>query len=255
MNYLYNCTLVLLLATVFNFSETKRVLHQTSQLDSQNYSYYFLDDCTTLIPVSATASSVMGAGVADFAIDGNPGTRWESEFEDPQDITIELANVSLINSISITWETAGAADYVVKGSVDGMAWVDITSFNDLPYVAGGREDVIENINADYKYIQIYGTERNTPYGYSIWEVTICGAAPLNSDKFEQDSFNFFPNPTTGVLSVKSKQDSTVQVLDQTGKVIIEAEVTQGLNSLNIESLNPGIYFVTMNTITKKLVVK
>ncbi|RYF46638.1 MAG: carbohydrate-binding protein, partial [Cytophagaceae bacterium] len=128
-------------------------------------------ECYALDITGATAST----GNAVEAIDNNPGTRWGSEASDPQWITVDLGVVSTVHGVSITWETANAKEYVLRGSVDGTVWVDIESFTNMP--TGERVDEIGDIEGEYRYIRMDGVVRNTPYGYSIWEFVVCGEEP------------------------------------------------------------------------------
>ena len=124
-------------------------------------------DCTLIEIASATATS----GNAALAIDGNTGTRWESAFSDQQSITLDLGTVSNVSAVSIDWETASAKDYYLRGSVDGVNWTDIAYQQNMAY--GARIDVVEDINAEYRYIKMDGITRTTVYGYSIWEFNVC----------------------------------------------------------------------------------
>ncbi|WP_246608034.1 discoidin domain-containing protein, partial [Paractinoplanes toevensis] len=54
-----------------------------------------------------TASSQEGADVAaGNATDGNAGTRWASQFSDPQWIRVDLGATSAITSVVLQWESA-----------------------------------------------------------------------------------------------------------------------------------------------------
>jgi hypothetical protein len=132
-------------------------------------------DCTLIPATGATATS----GVAGAAIDGNGATRWESAFNDAESLTIDMGAVVSINTVTIDWETANAKDYIVRGSTDGTTWTDIESLTNMP--AGERTDVVDGINASYRYIRVDGVSRNTAYGYSIWELFVCADAIVVPD--------------------------------------------------------------------------
>ncbi|MFP9100348.1 discoidin domain-containing protein [Flavobacterium sp. RHBU_24] len=127
-------------------------------------------DCTLLTPAGATATS----GNAAMAIDGNGGTRWESAFNDAQSLTVDLGASVNVNSVSIDWEAANAKDYILSGSDDNENWTVISTKSNMPM--GARTDVINGINASYRYLKMQGVLRNLPYGYSIWEFYVCSTA-------------------------------------------------------------------------------
>src|SRR5258708_27459422 len=55
---------------------------------------------------TATASSVTGTNTANFAVDGNGGTRWESAYSDPQWIQVDLGSRPGIRHVRKEWRTA-----------------------------------------------------------------------------------------------------------------------------------------------------
>ncbi|MCX5301850.1 discoidin domain-containing protein, partial [Streptomyces sp. NBC_00193] len=71
----------------------------------------------------ATASSSEGAGTpASAAVDGNNGTRWSSQFADPQWIQVDLGAAAQLSQVVLRWETAAAKAYRVELSTDGANW-------------------------------------------------------------------------------------------------------------------------------------
>src|SRR5689334_7202608 len=59
-----------------------------------------------------TASSIENGGtVAANATDGNAGTRWSSQFSDPQWIQVDLGTTATIDSVKLIWETAYATRF------------------------------------------------------------------------------------------------------------------------------------------------
>ncbi|HEV3172199.1 MAG TPA: discoidin domain-containing protein [Actinocrinis sp.] len=119
----------------------------------------------------ATASSVNAGNVAANAVDGNTNTRWESVWSDPQWLQVDLGTSSSISQVVIQWETASAKAYQIQVSDDAANWTTIYSTTTGP---GGTETL--NITGTGRYIRMYGTQRNTGYGYSIWEFQVYGTA-------------------------------------------------------------------------------
>lgn len=210
------------------------------------------ESCYGLLPVTATASS----GDALQAIDGNLGSRWESAFADPQWITVDMGAVSNIYKLSISWEAANAKDYTLKGSVDGTEWVTIGTYTNM--AAGNRVDEIENINAAYRYLRVDGTQRNIPYGYSIYEFTVCGSAtPLSLDapQYNVDALKIYPNPAQGIVNITTDADSDVTVYSLNGAMVLKDTVTAGTNTIKINNLQAGLYLLKVGHKVTRLVVK
>ncbi|MEU9004496.1 discoidin domain-containing protein [Streptomyces sp. NPDC048551] len=119
-----------------------------------------------------TASSVEGAGTpAGAAVDGDNGTRWSSQFADPQWIQVDLGAPAQLSQVVLRWETAAAKAYRVELSTDGSAW---TTAYSTANATGGT--VTHDITGTARYVRVYGTQRTTGYGYSLWEFQVYGTA-------------------------------------------------------------------------------
>ena len=76
------------------------------------------------------ATAVATTGDALAAIDGNPGTRWESAQEDPQIWTLDLGQTRSFNTIKILWEGAYAKKFTISVSTDSVAWTPVVTIAD-----------------------------------------------------------------------------------------------------------------------------
>lgn len=132
--------------------------------------------CYRLLATQAKASS--GANSAAAAVDGDQGSRWESAFSDPQQITVDYGSAATMAYVRISWENASAKDYTLLASVDSVTWTTLATKTNLPTLPNGqhRVDTIAVTGGPYRYLRMAGTTRTTPYGYSIYEMTPCGTA-------------------------------------------------------------------------------
>jgi hypothetical protein len=118
----------------------------------------------------ATSSSDFSSQyVAARAVDGDSSTRWSSEFSDPQWIAIDLGQVTVINEVRLTWETAFGADYEIQLSDDGINWFPVLT---VTGGAGGVDDLV--VGGTGRYVRMYGTRRGTEWGYSLWSFQVYG---------------------------------------------------------------------------------
>ncbi|PZG23770.1 hypothetical protein C1J01_00540 [Nonomuraea aridisoli] len=121
---------------------------------------------------TVTASSVEAAGLEPGkAVDGSTSTRWASaEGVDPQWIRVDLGSPHTVSRVRLTWEAAYARAYRVQISPDGSTWSDVhsTAAGD-----GATDDL--TVSGTGRYVRVYGTQRGTPYGYSLWEMEVYGA--------------------------------------------------------------------------------
>ncbi len=119
----------------------------------------------------ATASSVQSSSFpASAAVDGNSGTRWSSAFSDPQWLEVDLGSTQTICQVVLQWETAYATAFQIQISPDGTTWTSVFS---TTTGTGGTQTL--NVSGSGRYIRMYGTTRDTQYGYSLWEFQVYGS--------------------------------------------------------------------------------
>src|SRR6266542_2360863 len=135
----------------------------------------------------ATASSVENAGTpAAAAVDGNTGTRWSSQFSDPQWLQVDLGGSTSVCQVVLSWEAAYATTFQIQVSTDGSAWTSIFS---TTTGTGGTQTLA--VNGTGRYVRMYGTVRGTPYGYSLWELAVRTGSPTSSPTPTQDPGSFW----------------------------------------------------------------
>jgi len=119
-----------------------------------------------------TASSTENATAfpATAATDGNTGTRWSSAFSDPQWLQVDLGATHTISQVNLNWETAAGKAFQIQTSNDGTTWTTIYS---TTTGAGGNQTLA--VAGSGRYVRMYGTQRTTQYGYSLWEFGVYGS--------------------------------------------------------------------------------
>ncbi|MFF9689425.1 discoidin domain-containing protein [Streptomyces sp. NPDC014623] len=119
----------------------------------------------------AASSSTEGNFSARSAVDGDPGTRWSSSFADPQWIQIDLGASAGISRIVLNWEAAYGTAFRIEVSSDAQKW---TVVHQTAAGTGGTQNLA--VSGTGRYVRMYGTQRATPYGYSLWEFQVYGTA-------------------------------------------------------------------------------
>ncbi|MBN1410098.1 MAG: discoidin domain-containing protein [Spirochaetales bacterium] len=149
-------------------------------------------DGTISMNKPAFASS---GGAPNSANDGRMDTRWESDWSDPQWLSIDLEGTKNITQVQIEWEAASARAYQIQVSSNNSNWTTVYSTT----TGDGGNDTI-NLSASAAYIRIYGTERNTGYGYSIWEFKIFGSGGTVATSTPVPQNTATPTPTTAAAT-------------------------------------------------------
>ncbi len=142
---------------------------------------------------TAVASSLENSGLpASNAVDGSYGSRWSSEFSDPQWIYVDLGASVSISRVILNWEAAAGKVYDIQVSDNASNWQTVAA---ITGGNGGEDDIIfAQVNA--RYVRMYGTERTTPYGYSIYEFEVYGGGVIEN---YPPTAVIAANPTNGYI--------------------------------------------------------
>jgi hypothetical protein len=111
-----------------------------------------------------------------YAIDEHLTSRWSSHYTDDQWLILDLGTPQSFQRLYLVWELAHAAEYAVATSNDKKKWKTVHRERN----GDGFVDVID-VKAKARYIKIQGIKRakvgGEVYGYSLFDVTVCGQAP------------------------------------------------------------------------------
>ncbi|MET8149762.1 glycosyl hydrolase [Actinoplanes sp. NPDC049668] len=139
---------------------------------------------------TATASSVEAGYPAELAVDGNASTRWSSAFADPQHLQVDLGAAQALGRAELSWEAAYAKAYRIETSTNGTAWTTAATVT-----AGTGGNVTHAISGTARYVRMSGTERGTPYGYSLFEFKVFGCAGATTPPTTAPTTAPTPTPT------------------------------------------------------------
>ena len=119
----------------------------------------------------ATVSSVADGTLGTNAVDGNFNTRWGSAYSDPQWIYVDLGATNSINGVILYWESAYGKSFSIQTSLDASSWTNV--YSTTSGVGGTQIITFPTTNA--LYVRMYGTQRGTVYGYSLFEFQVYGS--------------------------------------------------------------------------------
>ncbi|WP_405106092.1 polysaccharide lyase family 8 super-sandwich domain-containing protein [Paenibacillus sp. FSL K6-1217] len=117
------------------------------------------------------ASSSKAADVAvGNAVDGSLTTRWGSNYADPQWIYVDLGASQPISKVMLHWESSYGKEYRIEVSDTMEDWKTVYSTAN----GDGEIDEISVGPVNARYVRMYGTQRASKYGYSLWEFKVFG---------------------------------------------------------------------------------
>lgn len=133
------------------------------------------------------------------------------------------------------------------------------------YIVGTTQSLtqITTINGLQQTKQVFDTVNYTQQSaYNIF-IAHFEPNPLSNTTFIQNLFSIFPNPNSGVFTIKLNYDnfenSTLEIFDILGKKLFTQTLTNEQTIINTNNIAKGIYIIKLNidnqTITSKIVVE
>ena len=103
-----------------------------------------------------------------------------------------------------------------------------------------------NLAPNTEYVAL-GSAKNADQEWG--ETTIVHFTTLSGDAVEEVNagFNIYPNPAKSMINIESALtgEAQVSIFDMTGRCVKQAVVEMGNASINIENLNKGVYFISV----------
>jgi hypothetical protein len=110
----------------------------------------------------------------EYAVDAHLASRWSSKYSEDQWLLLDLGSEQSFARIYLVWELAHASQYEILTSNDKKRWKTLYAEKN----GDGFVDVVDK-KGRARFIKIQGKKRakvegEDLYGYSLFDVTICG---------------------------------------------------------------------------------
>jgi len=156
---------------------------------------------------SSNQSGGAGPPASNLAFDGLSSTRWSSAYADPQWISVDLGAPMDIDSVDLHWEAAYATEYKIQTSTNNVTWTDI--FHET--AGNGGYDHLSVSASGVRYVRMYGIQRGTSFGYSLWEFEVY-STPQYTWTPNNGTIND-PNSATPIFTPTTTTTYTVEIPD------------------------------------------
>jgi hypothetical protein len=103
-----------------------------------------------------------------YAFDEFSVSRWSSNNSNERWLAGDLGSTMTINQVYLIWEVAYAKDYDIQFSADSVTWTTAKQVRG----GNGQADVVD-LTGTGRYIRMWAVAAGSPYGYSLYEFTIC----------------------------------------------------------------------------------
>jgi hypothetical protein len=160
----------------------------------------------------------------------------ESVIEDPAKNVYDLQALKTDNGkLQLTWKVSATLPefFSIERSQDGKLFEVVGVLNKL---ASDRSFQWTD-EAPKKGRSFYRLRYSYEQGISLYSRTITAivAGALN--------YKFYPNPVDHILIVRSEWPVDVQISDATGKIRMSHSRVQGIYTINVSSLEKGVYLI------------
>jgi hypothetical protein len=155
------------------------------------------------------------------------------------------------NTVSLNWQVAEENNrgFYVECSYDGSTWQSVTF---IPSTSNNKPASVETYSYNYSnkingkiYFRIKQVDTDGAFTYSAVKTV-----SLTNDK---KRYAVWPNPTSDVVHISGESGSTntsvttVQLFDQSGKMVASQQLQAGINTINIGKFTSGIYIARIQT--------
>lgn len=159
--------------------------------------------------------------------------------EQYESVLIRLENVVCTNP------SAGFGSWDVT---DQSGNANIATGNNDIYSFSPTQGTIYNVNGPVFYS--FGTYKVLPRSASDIE------AVLGMTEEQLNAISIYPNPASDVLTVNGAEGANVTVTDAQGKTVYSSTMSNTVETINVENLESGIYFINFEgNKTMKFIVK
>jgi hypothetical protein len=113
-------------------------------------------------------------------------------------------------------------------------------------------DVVGSIDSTYASYDSFGNSINDPYptpfpssGFDLDAVGVIHQS-LGLNHFGNDfGFKLYPNPIKNTLNIEGNSEAGIDFYDVMSKLIYRVNLSIGINSIDVSTFKPGVYFVKL----------
>ncbi|WP_432410639.1 T9SS type A sorting domain-containing protein [Rasiella sp. SM2506] len=197
-------------------------------------------------PATATYFKMINEGTSLFAGDvfggglyksTDSGASWANDSGDYEGFC-QVFDLTSSNGTIVTVVDGGVdcngGEPIKVSTDDGLTWTSgLFNLDDAFYSELGR-------NGEGSCLFVYSPSLDSLY-------RICDLVTLGSLENKQDTISIYPNPTEGLLHIKSATMGTIHLLNAQGQLLRSYNTTTVETILDISQFTSGIYFLRVET--------
>ena len=172
--------------------------------------------------------------------------------------TVDLSASTLLTEIpSQTFRDATSITSIILPenvtSIGASAFLNLNNLSTVkvinPVPAAITASEFSGVNLANASLYVPSEEAKAAYeAADVWKEfgTIMVSVTLSANNIEQTlDFNIYPNPTNGLIAIKSKQlnQASINVYDLNGRVLLTKNISGTSSEINVSKLSSGIYLL------------
>jgi hypothetical protein len=159
-------------------------------------------------------------------------------------VDFQVKSVSSSNQLQLNWkivENRANKGYVVEYSHDGNNWEDVGFVNGNGQLDGEAtySYTMGKVFSGTVYFRVKQLELNGSANYSsVRKINLNNSLDLK----------VWPNPATSMLQINiGNQNGRASIIDASGRVVKSVNLSSGINRIQVNELNRGIYMLSFTT--------
>jgi hypothetical protein len=164
-------------------------------------------------------------------------------------IDFQVKSASTSNQLQLNWkivENRAHKGYMVEYSHDGNNWEDVGFVNGNDQVDGeaNYSYTMGKVFSGTVYFRVKQLELNGSANYSlVRKVNLNNSIDLK----------VWPNPATSMLQINiGNQNGRASIMDVSGRVVKSVNLSSGINRIQVNELNRGIYMLSFTTVSGEI---
>jgi hypothetical protein len=100
---------------------------------------------------------------------------------------------------------------------------------------------------------VTGADANGCMNFTSFTQSVSACTGIEQFGGGSPEFGVYPNPTSGVVTIKGKEGLQIHIYNIIGELIISSELKSDTIELDLSNHSNGIYFIRIGSITKKII--
>jgi len=231
------------------FTQVENVIGNFSVYNPKDVSYFIEPP---LANVNITTQSIASLPLADISISTNDDTAYETGIDTTTTFTINRNATDISFPLGVYFELTGTAVNRLDYHYFPKALIIPANSSDTIYsILAIKDELVEAVENINLTIQL-----DTHYSISNGSTQLfVGDMILGINESESILFSIYPNPVKNYITIQSEPNefNNIKVFNILGQLIETFNPEN--NRIDVSFLNSGVYFLQLNSTSKKVTVK